>query len=80
MDDSESFGSSEIARLREETKRAYESLKRIEALSLQLKNELIQYNDTPKGTRIPFFRKAADETINNIWIFAKRMADRTGGV
>lgn len=79
MDDRVFFDSFEIARWREETKRDHESLKRIEDLSLQLKNELIQYNDNPRSTRIPLFQKAACETINNIRIFAKRMADRTGG-
>jgi hypothetical protein len=77
MDDRVFFDSFETARWREERKRDYESLKRIEDLCLQLQNELIQYNDNQKSNITPLFR--ADETINNIRILAKIMADRTGG-
>ncbi len=77
MDDRTFFDNFEIARWQEEKKRDYESLKRIEALCLLLQNELIQYNDNQKGILTPLFR--ADETINNIRILSKIMADRTGG-
>lgn len=77
MDNRVFFDSFEIARWREEKKRDYESLKRIEDLCLQLQNELIQYNDNQKSNLTPLFR--ADETINNIRILAKIMADRTCG-
>ena len=57
-------------------KRDYKSLKRICDLCLELEYAIIEFNDSQEYALTPLFR--ADETIGNIGIIAKIMADRTG--
>jgi hypothetical protein len=57
-------------------KREHKSLKRICDLCLELECAIIEFNDNQEFALTPLFR--ADETVGNIRIIAKIMADRAG--
>lgn len=57
-------------------KRDRKSLKRICDLCLELEDAIISFNDDQEYLLTPLFR--ADESISNIRIIAKIMADRAG--
>lgn len=57
-------------------KRDYKSLKRICDLCLELEYAIIEFNCNQDYTLTPLFR--ANETVGNIRIIAKIMADRSG--
>ena len=57
-------------------KRDNESLKRICDLCLKLEDAIMRFNDDQDYVLTPLFR--ANETVNNIRIIAKIMADRNG--
>ena len=57
-------------------KRDNESLKRISDLCLLLEDAIMRFNDDQDYALTPLFR--ANETVNNIRIIAKIMADRNG--
>lgn len=57
-------------------KRDYKFLKRIYDLCLELEYAIIAFNDSQEYALTPLFR--ADETVGNIRIIAKIMADRAG--
>lgn len=57
-------------------KRDHKSLKRICDLCLELEDAIISFNNDQEYFLTPLFR--ADETVGNIRIIAKIMADRTG--
>lgn len=57
-------------------KRDYRSLKRICDMCLELEYAIIEFNDNQEYALTPLFR--ANETVGNIRIIAKIMADRAG--
>ena len=57
-------------------KHDYKSLKRICDLCLELEYAIIEFNDNQDYNLTPLFR--ANETVGNIRIIAKIMADRSG--
>lgn len=57
-------------------KRDYKLLKRIYDLCIELEYAIIEFNDSQEYALTPLFR--ADETVGNIRIIAKIMADRAG--
>lgn len=59
-------------------KRDHKTLKRICDLCLELEYAIIEFNDNQECAYTPLFR--ANETVSNIRIIAKIMADRTGKI
>jgi hypothetical protein len=57
-------------------KRDHKSLKRICDLCLELEYAIIEFNENQEYALTPLFR--ANETVGNIRIIAKIMADRVG--
>lgn len=64
------------AMIEQRIKRDYESLKRICDLCLKLEDAIMRFNNDQDYMLTPLFR--ANETVNNIRIIAKIMADRSG--